>query len=28
MKVPCLGGGFKLKWIQSQIEEYLRRAVR
>jgi len=28
MKVPCLGGGFKLKWIQSQIEEYLKGAVR
>lgn len=26
MKVPCLGGGFKLKWIQSQIEECLRGA--
>ena len=25
MKVPCLGGGFKLKWIQSQIEECLKR---
>jgi 2-oxoglutarate ferredoxin oxidoreductase subunit alpha len=24
MKVPCLGGGFKLKWIQSQIEECLK----
>jgi len=24
MKVPCLGGGFKLKWIQSQIEDRLR----
>ncbi|MDI6763641.1 MAG: hypothetical protein QME83_11500 [Thermodesulfobacteriota bacterium] len=24
MKVPCLGGGFKLKWIQSQIEERLK----
>jgi 2-oxoglutarate ferredoxin oxidoreductase subunit alpha len=23
MKVPCLGGGFKLKWIQSQIDECL-----
>ena len=23
MKVPCLGGGFKLKWIQSQIEDRL-----
>jgi len=26
MKVPCLGGGFKLKWIQSQIEECLKGA--
>jgi 2-oxoglutarate ferredoxin oxidoreductase subunit alpha len=25
LKVPCLGGGFKLKWIQSQIEECLKR---
>jgi 2-oxoglutarate/2-oxoacid ferredoxin oxidoreductase subunit alpha len=25
MNVPCLGGGFKLKWIQSQIEECLKR---
>jgi 2-oxoglutarate ferredoxin oxidoreductase subunit alpha len=25
MKVPCLGGGFKLKWIQSQMEECLKR---
>ena len=24
MKVPCLGGGFKLKWIQSQIEDRLK----
>jgi len=24
MKVPCLGGGFKFKWIQSQIEECLK----
>ena len=24
LKVPCLGGGFKLRWIQSQIEERLR----
>jgi 2-oxoglutarate/2-oxoacid ferredoxin oxidoreductase subunit alpha len=24
MKVPCLGGGFKLKWIQSQIEDQLK----
>jgi 2-oxoglutarate ferredoxin oxidoreductase subunit alpha len=24
MKVPCLGGGFKLQWIQSQIEERLK----
>jgi len=24
IKVPCLGGGFKLKWIQSQIEERLK----
>jgi 2-oxoglutarate ferredoxin oxidoreductase subunit alpha len=24
MKVPCLGGGFKLKWIQNQIEECLK----
>lgn len=23
LKVPCLGGGFKLQWIQSQIEERL-----
>jgi 2-oxoglutarate ferredoxin oxidoreductase subunit alpha len=28
MKVPCLGGGFKPKWIQSQIEECLKEAVR
>jgi 2-oxoglutarate ferredoxin oxidoreductase subunit alpha len=26
MKVPCLGGGFKLQWIQSQIEECLKGA--
>jgi 2-oxoglutarate ferredoxin oxidoreductase subunit alpha len=25
MRVPCLGGGFKLKWIQSQIEEQLKK---
>ena len=25
MRVPCLGGGFKLKWIQSQMEECLKR---
>ncbi len=24
-RVPCLGGGFKLQWIQSQIEEQLKR---
>ena len=24
MKVPCLGGGFKLNWIQSQIENQLK----
>jgi 2-oxoglutarate ferredoxin oxidoreductase subunit alpha len=24
MKIPCLGGGFKLKWIQSQIEDRLK----
>jgi 2-oxoglutarate ferredoxin oxidoreductase subunit alpha len=24
MKVPCLGGGFRLQWIQTQIEECLR----
>jgi 2-oxoglutarate ferredoxin oxidoreductase subunit alpha len=24
MRVPCLGGGFKLKWIQSQIEDRLK----
>jgi 2-oxoglutarate ferredoxin oxidoreductase subunit alpha len=24
MKVPCLGGGFKLRWIQTQIEECLK----
>jgi 2-oxoglutarate/2-oxoacid ferredoxin oxidoreductase subunit alpha len=23
-RVPCLGGGFKLRWIQDQIEERLR----
>jgi 2-oxoglutarate ferredoxin oxidoreductase subunit alpha len=23
-RVPCLGGGFKLRWIQAQIEERLR----
>lgn len=23
-RVPCLGGGFKLQWIQSQIEERLK----
>jgi len=23
-RVPCLGGGFKLRWIQGQIEERLR----
>jgi 2-oxoglutarate ferredoxin oxidoreductase subunit alpha len=28
LKVPCLGGGFKLKWIQSQIEECLKRDER
>jgi len=28
MRVPCLGGGFKLKWIQSQIEECLRGTTR
>jgi len=28
MKVPCLGGGFKLKWIQNQIEECLKGAGR
>jgi hypothetical protein len=22
--VPCLGGRFKLRWIQAQIEEQLR----
>jgi len=26
MKVPCLGGGFKLEWIQNQIEECLKGA--
>jgi 2-oxoglutarate ferredoxin oxidoreductase subunit alpha len=25
MKVPCLGGGFKLRWIQDQIEEQLKK---
>jgi 2-oxoglutarate ferredoxin oxidoreductase subunit alpha len=25
MRVPCLGGGFKLKWIESQIEERLKK---
>lgn len=24
MRVPCLGGGFKFQWIQSQIEERLK----
>ncbi len=24
MKVPCLGGGFRLKWIEGQIEERLK----
>ena len=24
MRVPCLGGGFKLRWIQNQIEERLK----
>jgi 2-oxoglutarate ferredoxin oxidoreductase subunit alpha len=28
MRVPCLGGGFKLKWIQSQIEERLKKESR
>jgi 2-oxoglutarate ferredoxin oxidoreductase subunit alpha len=28
MKVPCLGGGFKLKWIQSQIEERFKKESR
>jgi len=28
MKVPCLGGGFKLKWIENQIEECLKGAGR
>ena len=28
MKVPCLGGGFKLQWIRSQIEERLKGAGR
>jgi 2-oxoglutarate ferredoxin oxidoreductase subunit alpha len=28
LKVPCLGGGFKLKWIQSQIDECLKREGR
>lgn len=27
LKVPCLGGGFKLRWIKSQIEERLRGAL-
>lgn len=26
LKVPCLGGGFKLQWIRSQIEERLKEA--
>jgi 2-oxoglutarate ferredoxin oxidoreductase subunit alpha len=26
LKVPCLGGGFKLQWIQRQIEEQLKGA--
>jgi 2-oxoglutarate ferredoxin oxidoreductase subunit alpha len=25
MRVPCLGGGFKLQWIQIQIEERLKK---
>jgi hypothetical protein len=25
MRVPCLGGGFKLQWIRSQIEERLKK---
>jgi len=24
LRVPCLGGGFKLRWIESQIEERLK----
>jgi 2-oxoglutarate ferredoxin oxidoreductase subunit alpha len=28
MRVPCLGGGFKLRWIQSQIEECFRGTAR
>jgi 2-oxoglutarate ferredoxin oxidoreductase subunit alpha len=28
MKVPCLGGGLKLKWIQNQIEEQLKKETR
>ena len=24
MKVPCLGGGFKLQWIRRQIEDRLK----
>ena len=28
MRIPCLGGGFKLNWIQSQIEECLRGTTR
>jgi len=28
MKVSCLGGGFKLKWIQSQLEECLKEVGR
>jgi 2-oxoglutarate ferredoxin oxidoreductase subunit alpha len=24
MSIPCLGGGFKLRWIRSQIENHLR----
>jgi 2-oxoglutarate ferredoxin oxidoreductase subunit alpha len=28
MRVPCLGGGFKLNWIQSQIEEQLKKESR
>jgi 2-oxoglutarate ferredoxin oxidoreductase subunit alpha len=24
LRVPCLGGGFKLRWIQGQIEEQLK----
>jgi len=26
LRVPCLGGGFKLQWIRSQIEERLKGA--